>query len=139
MKPFGVPALLLGFSFATVMARRGVKRKSLSPNGAVAAWVVGFFMLGSGLRGFGLICFYFVGTKATKYHHQEKTTMDASAASGAVRGPQQVLAVSALAVICSLMHVWYCGEEQAISEFATDHHVVDIIRFSLTFVEIIRC
>lgn len=53
---------------ATVLAVHGWRRKSLSPQGAVAAFVVGFLMLSIPLRAFGisLLVFYIAGSRATK-------------------------------------------------------------------------
>jgi uncharacterized membrane protein len=53
---------------ASVLAIHGWRKKSLSPGGAAAAFVVGFLMLAVPLRAFGvsLLVFYVVGSRATK-------------------------------------------------------------------------
>lgn len=114
MRPFGIGASSLGVLIASLMAGRGVKRRSLSLSGAVAAWGVGFLSIASGLRGMILLLFYIVGTAATKFRHGEKARRDATAQVGAERGPEQVLACSIVGVACSLCHVLLCGEERTI-------------------------
>lgn len=114
MRPFGPFSIVVGAVVASALAYRGMKRKSLSPSGAFSAWFVGFLSLASGLRGMVLFQFYIFGTAATKYRHAEKTKKDASAQDGSIRGPSQVLACSIVAVGCSLVHTYYCGEEKEI-------------------------
>jgi uncharacterized protein (TIGR00297 family) len=114
MKPFGLPATCLAASVATLAVIRSLKKKTLSHAGAVAAWIVGFLMVGSGLRGFVLLLFYQIASSATKYKKDWKEARDATAAEGSVRGPSQVLACSIVAVLLSLVHVVWVGEEIAI-------------------------
>ena len=70
----------------------------------------------TGLRGFNLLVFYLLGTRATKFKKDIKLKMDGSLVlSGSIaRGPSQVLACSLLAVILSLIHGVYYGEEKPI-------------------------
>ncbi len=98
MIPFSPLAILLGVFVATSLARRGVKRKSLSQSGAVAAWFVGFLSVSTGLRGFVLLFFYQIGTWATKYKKSLKEEKDSTASEGAARGASQVLSCSFIAV-----------------------------------------
>lgn len=114
MLPFSLASSTLGFLIATALAARGVRRRSLSKGGAVAAWIVGFLSVAAGLRGIILLLFYLVGTAATKYRHAEKARIDATAQVGAERGPSQVLACSAVGVMCSVWHATSCGEERPI-------------------------
>ena len=115
MLPFGLASSTLGFLVATALAVRGVRRRSLSLSGAAAAWIVGFLSVAAGLRGFILLLFYIVGTAATKFRHDEKARIDATAQVGAERGPSQVLACSAVGVVCSVWHAAACGEERPIN------------------------
>lgn len=115
MKPFGLAATCLAASVATLAVVRGLKKKTLSHSGAGTAWIVGFLMVGSGLRGFVLLMFYQIASSATKYKRDWKEARDATAAEGSVRGPSQVLACSILAVLLSLVHVVRVGEEIAIN------------------------
>lgn len=59
---------LLSVVLALLLSAHGLRRKSLSPGGALAALVVGFLMMtgGSSVFGVGLIGFYLVGSRATK-------------------------------------------------------------------------
>ena len=48
---------------ASLMAYRGLKRKSLTRSGAVAAFLVGFLSLSCGPRGSLMLLFYLVSGK----------------------------------------------------------------------------
>ena len=128
---------LMACVIASLMAFRGYKRKSLTTNGAVAAWIVGFFSIVFGMRGFLLLLFYIVGTKATKYKSTIKKQLDNSAEDSSCRGPSQVLACSIVGLLLQLIHFIYCGEEHAIdfrdSQFASSlacaiiaHHATNL-------------
>ena len=140
MEPFSQLSLTIAATVATFMSLRGVKRKSLTTHGAIAAWIVGFLSIACGWRGFLLLLFYVVsvfvlqfglvpisnarffinhgllqvGTKATKYKIQQKSLLDSSADESSCRGPNQVLACSVLGVMIQLLHVIYCGTEKSI-------------------------
>lgn len=115
MKPFGPITIPLGVTIATLLSLKGHKKKSLSKDGAIAAWIVGFLSVASGPRGLLLLIFYLLGTKVTKFRKEEKQKKDADASEGAVRGMHQVLACSAIAVIIQIIHVYLYGEEQQIT------------------------
>src|SRR5437016_13309732 len=53
---------------ALLLSGHGLRKKSLSPSGALAAFAVGFLMISGGVRLFGvaLIGFYLAGSRATK-------------------------------------------------------------------------
>lgn len=106
---------IIAFAIATLMAYRGYKRKSLTTNGAVAAWIVGFLSITLGMRGFLLLLFYIVGTKATKYKSKIKKQLDSSAEDSSCRGPSQVLACSIVGIVLQLIHYVYCGDERPIT------------------------
>lgn len=117
MEPFSRKANVLGLEVAILLAYRARKKKSLTVAGAATAFVVGYLLVASGLRGFNLLVFYQIATKATKFKHDLKAKIDGTITSkGSIeRGPSQVLACSILAVILSLIHVVYCGKEQAVN------------------------
>lgn len=48
MKPFCATLNLLGITIATLLAVKGMKRKSLSKMGAMAAFIVGYFSIACG-------------------------------------------------------------------------------------------
>ncbi|CAJ1942786.1 unnamed protein product [Cylindrotheca closterium] len=116
MQPFSLKANAIGFVVATFLSWRGIKKKGLTRSGAATAFCVGFLLVCTGLRGFNLLVFYLLGTKATKFRKEIKQKMDGTVVlSGTIaRGPSQVLACSLLAVILSLVHGIYCGEEKPI-------------------------
>lgn len=114
MQPFGLTSVSLGAITASLITVRGIKRKSLSPSGALTAWLVGFVSISCGLRGFVLFMFYQFGTMATKYRKEIKILKDGDAGESSVRGPSQVLACSVIAVVCSIVHAIFFGEEKTI-------------------------
>jgi len=76
--------------------------------------MVGYLSICCGSRGFVLLLFYQLGTMATKYKKEKKQKYDAAALESSMRGPSQVLACSFLAVLLSLIHVYYYGDERTI-------------------------
>lgn len=118
MIPFSPSSILTALVVATLLAVRGVKKKSLSTDGAIAAFLVGFGSLLTGLRGFLLLIFYQIGSWATKYKKTIKQSKDATAAmEGTARGASQVFCCSIIAVALSLLRAIYCGPEEPIGEF----------------------
>ena len=67
MKPFGIKANSLALALAIFLSYRGLRKKGLTKSGAAAAFCVGFLLVCTGLRGFNLIVFYLIATKATKF------------------------------------------------------------------------
>ena len=132
MEPFSIKSIVLGLFIGISFSYRGYskKPKSLSKSGAIAAFIVGFLHVSSGLRGFSLLVFYYVGTKATKYKHNIKIKKDSTAivveennnnnngdegsGHGTGRNASQVFACSILSCIYSIIHVIYCGKERSI-------------------------
>lgn len=78
---------------AIALAGHGLRKKSLSPSGAFAAFVVGFIMLSAPARTFGvsLIIFYLVGSRATKVGKQLKVTFEEGHQEAGYRTAQQVV------------------------------------------------
>jgi len=107
-----VKQTFLAFAIASLMALRGYKRKSLTTKGAVTALIVGFSSIMLGMRGFLLLLFYLVGTKATKYKATLKSKFEETDAS--CRGPGQVLACSVIGILIQTIHFVYCGKECSI-------------------------
>lgn len=136
MEPFRLPALIVATILASALAGRAYKRRSLTPSGSVAAFVVGFLLMACGWRGFNLFVFYFVAMRATKYKHDVKVTLDGalnntspmapssktststssstSTSAPPVRGIGQVLACSLIATVLSVIHAVYWGAERPI-------------------------
>jgi len=117
MEPFGVKATLLSTAMSSGLSFRAWSRKSLDMPGSVAAFIVSFILVGTGLRGLNLLTFYFISMKATKYKKEYKATIDGTIASNdgsSIRGAGQVLACSILATLLSLVHAYCCGAERII-------------------------
>jgi uncharacterized protein (TIGR00297 family) len=122
MEPFSLKATVVATIFASLLAGRAYKRKSLTPSGSVAAFAVGFLLIVVGLRGFNLLVFYFIATTATKYKKDIKAKIDGTIVSNkgsTTRSVTQVLACSLLATMLALVHAYKCGSEQSIQFIST--------------------
>ena len=113
MDPFGASAVTTATVVSTLLAYRAVKKQSLTKAGAVTGCIVGFLLVGTGLRGLTLFFMYQLGSWATKYKADIKARCDETVATASIRGARQVLAVSVTAVFLSLYHAWHYGPEQA--------------------------
>ncbi|KIM31348.1 hypothetical protein M408DRAFT_15135 [Serendipita vermifera MAFF 305830] len=98
------------------IAWSGLKKKSLSKDGAIAAFLVGTLMLSTELRVFGvtLLVFYFIGSRATKVGKALKAKLEDGVREGAgQRDAVQVLCNSLPAFIACLVwrslytHSWF--------------------------------
>ena len=107
-----LPLLLLlllracvGCALATLLARRGLRKRSLSSSGAAAAFVVGAVAIAAGyLYGALLLAFYFSGSSLTKYKSATKARLDYEHKQGeGERGAAQVLATAGVASILCLI------------------------------------
>lgn len=94
-----VPLLL-----AALLGFHGLRKRSLSPSGALAAFLVGFAMMAVPLRAFGvsLIIFYLAGSRATKVGKQLKAQLEDGHQEAGYRSAAQVLCNSASAFAASL-------------------------------------
>lgn len=117
MDPFGSNATILAAILSSALSIRAFKRESLTGSGSIAAFIVSFLLVGSGLRGMNLLTFYAVSMKATKFKKEYKASIDGSINpdGNAIRGASQVLSCSLLAAILSLFHTIYYGPERVIS------------------------
>lgn len=114
MIPFSLYSMTFAAVISTLISVKGMKKKSLSKMGALAAWIVGFLSISTGLRGFLIFIFYQLGSSATKFKKEIKEKLDSDASEGSVRGPHQVLACSIIAVCCGVIHAALYGEEKTI-------------------------
>lgn len=114
MKPFGPKSIAIALFVASLLTIQGRRKKSLSNSGSITAFIVGFLSIVCGNRGFLILIFYLLGTKVTKFQHQQKWKKDGDASKSSVRSPYQVLACSGIAVVVSLIHAIYYGEEVSI-------------------------
>ncbi|KAI0782101.1 integral membrane protein DUF92-domain-containing protein [Abortiporus biennis] len=101
--PINIP--LIEFLLASYLGFSGVRKRSLSPSGGIAAFVVGFSMLAVPLRSFGisLIIFYLVGSKATKVGKERKAKLEEGHEEAGYRNASQVLCNSFSAYIASML------------------------------------
>ncbi|OCH85365.1 hypothetical protein OBBRIDRAFT_784917 [Obba rivulosa] len=79
--------------FAALLAAHGLRKKSLSPSGALAAFAIGSTMMAVPLRVFGvsLIVFYLAGSRATKAGKQRKAALEEGHREAGYRSASQVL------------------------------------------------
>ncbi|KAF7355540.1 Integral membrane family protein [Mycena sanguinolenta] len=117
MPHISVAAVLL----PTILAAHGLRKKSLSPSGALTAFFVGFFMFSGSLKvwGVSLIGFYLLGSRATKYGKQRKAKLEAGYHDSGYRSGWQVLSNSFSAAVAASawnilfdprgVHAWVWG------------------------------
>ncbi|KAI0363414.1 hypothetical protein BV20DRAFT_958350 [Pilatotrama ljubarskyi] len=99
--PFNTPLVL-----AVALSLHGLRKRSLSPSGAAAAFCVGYTMLSVPLRTFGvaLIVFYLAGSRATKVGKSLKKQLEEGHQDAGYRNAAQVLCNSLSAAVAAL--VW---------------------------------
>lgn len=104
----GIP--VIPFLLALGLSAHGYRKGSLSPSGAIVAFVVGLGMMSGGTRAFGweLIVFYLLGSRATKYGKQKKARLEEDYHDAGYRSGWQVFCNSATALVaCSLWNAMY--------------------------------
>jgi uncharacterized membrane protein len=84
--PYGAVAL------AALLSSHGLRRGSLSPSGALGAFIVASIMMAVPLRVFGVACivFYLIGSRATKIGKELKGKLEADHTAGGYRNIWQV-------------------------------------------------
>lgn len=87
--------LYLPLALATGLSLHGLRKRSLSPAGALAAFAVGLLAFAPALRAFGtaLIAFYLAGSRATKVGRLRKQNLEEGYEDAGYRGAMQVRAV----------------------------------------------
>jgi uncharacterized membrane protein len=95
--PLRYPVSLL---LALLLAVHGIRKKSLSPSGALTAFLVGFLSLSAPTHVFGvsLISFYLVGSRITKIGKRRKAALEEGHTEAGYRNAGQVLCNSATAL-----------------------------------------
>ncbi|KAI0029558.1 integral membrane protein DUF92-domain-containing protein [Vararia minispora EC-137] len=98
---------LVPFLFATALSVNGLRKRSLSPSGAAAAFLTGISMLSLPLRtpGISLIVFYLLGSRATRAGRTKKATLEDGhdGAGAGYRTAAQVFSNSASALAATLL------------------------------------
>ena len=106
--------LLCGAVIAALLARRGLRKNSLSPSGSRAAFVVAFLSWGASVRfGTTLLAFYWSSTKFTRWGEALKRSRDSGHKPGGQRDAGQVLACSAVGTAVALLFAAVQGEHDA--------------------------
>jgi uncharacterized membrane protein len=88
---------------ALLLSLHGRRKKSLSPSGARAAFVVGFLSFALSYRcGLTMIAFYYSSSKLTKYRAVDKQKLEAHFDQESERGAKQVLSCSVVGVLLAI-------------------------------------
>ena len=114
-------AVRLGTAFviATLLCRRALRKKSLSPSGARAAFAVALLSWSASVRfGITLIVFYATSTKLTRVGEEQKRTLDAGFKKGGQRSAGQVLACSAIGTAIAVVFLVLCGNDAPVDYHA---------------------
>lgn len=95
-----IPAIL-----ASALALHGLRKRSLSPSGAAAAFAVGYTTMAVPLVTFGvsLIVFYLTGSRATKVGKALKHKLEEGHQDAGYRNAAQVLCNSLSAAVAALL------------------------------------
>lgn len=96
---------IVPFVLASFLGVHGLRKRSLSPSGALAAFLVGLLMMAVPLHTFGvaLIVFYLAGSRATKVGKQRKAALEDGHQEAGYRTAAQVLCNSASAFAASVL------------------------------------
>ena len=100
-----IPIPSTAFSLASLLAGHGLRKRSLSPSGAAAAFAVGYTMMSVRLSTFGvaLIVFYLTGSRATKVGKALKQQLEEGHQASGYRNAAQVFCNSLSAAIAALL------------------------------------
>lgn len=96
---------IVAIVLATFLAFHGLKKKSLSPSGAAAAFVIGALILSNELKTFGvsLIVFYLVGSRVTKVGKALKGKLEEGHQEAGYRSAWQVFCNSFSAFFAAVL------------------------------------
>jgi len=109
-------------SIAYVISSKGYKKKSLSKDGAIAAFIVGLIsFLSSAQIGFVLIAFFLSSSILTRFGSEKKAKIEDGFKEGGERTTIQVVSNSLPAVACACLWLFYFG-----FTFTTQHTVLNI-------------
>ncbi|KAF8634316.1 hypothetical protein AX15_000977 [Amanita polypyramis BW_CC] len=100
-----VHSIIAPFAIALLLSLHGLWKKSLSPDGALTAFMVGFGIMASPVKAFGigLIAFYFTGSRATRYGKKKKAQVEEGYHEAGYRSSWQVLCNSICALIATTL------------------------------------
>lgn len=118
--PFLVRAIL-ALAVASLLSWHGLRKRSLSKSGAMAAWAVGFLSFLASLRfGLLLIAFYQSSSSLTKLKGAYKKTLEEGHKEGGQRDHVQVLSCSLVATVVAVVFLALAGEDDRPVNFSTD-------------------
>ena len=104
--------LIVGVLVALGLSLHGVKKKSLSTSGSIAAFFVGLIHTSVSLRyGSILILFYYTSSYLTKVKQDRKKILESDYRIGGQRNYVQVLCNSLLATVVVCITWIYIGED----------------------------
>ena len=104
--------IFIAFVLAGLLARHGIKKKSLDETGAAAAFIVGFISFAVSYRmGLILILFYLSSSRLTKLREEVKRKLEEDYKISGQRNYLQVLTNSFLATVIAIIYYYYCGED----------------------------
>eukprot|EP01117_Protostelium_nocturnum_P015111 TRINITY_DN5821_c0_g1_i1.p1 TRINITY_DN5821_c0_g1~~TRINITY_DN5821_c0_g1_i1.p1 ORF type:complete len:288 (-),score=67.48 TRINITY_DN5821_c0_g1_i1:153-1016(-) len=102
-----------------VLAQRGYKKKSLSKDGAIAAFFTGLITTFCGYRfAFVLLSFFVSSSIFTKYGSHKKEKVEDEFRVGGQRGYIQVLSNSATASLVCLIYLLQFGMDEIVMDFS---------------------
>jgi len=106
-----------GLLIATLLAVRGYRKRSLSLDGAGAAFAVGLVSFSASVRlGLTLIVFYLTSTRLTRIGAARKRKLDASTGEhdSGNRNAVQVFSNAGLATLVSAVYAWHTWGHDAV-------------------------
>ncbi|KAI1783837.1 integral membrane protein DUF92-domain-containing protein [Ganoderma leucocontextum] len=100
-----IPLPSIALSLVSLLAGHGLRKRSLSPSGAAAAFAVGYTMMSVRLSAFSvaLIVFYLTGSRATKFGKALKQQLEEGHQAAGYRNAAQVFCNSLSAAIAALL------------------------------------
>ncbi|KXS14226.1 hypothetical protein M427DRAFT_57688 [Gonapodya prolifera JEL478] len=95
-----------------LLAAHGTRRKSLSPDGAIAACVIGLLTFTNGNWGVSstLLVFYLSSSRLTKYGHDRKVKLEDGHAEGGQRDAIQVFSNGFTGAALSALYIVTCSD-----------------------------
>ena len=135
MMYYVVIRVIFAFLVACYLSYRGLKKRSLSTSGAIAAWFAGFVTGVSGYRFmFTLITFYLSSSKLTKLGFKVKLEVEDGYKGGeGNRDFVQVFCSSLSAVFASLYYIGIVGFDDHVVDFHESMIASSIICFVVGF------
>ena len=124
MDDYFITRIPIAILVASMLARHGILKQSLSISGGLAALLVGFITFTSSYRfGIILIVFYYTGSKLTNLRADIKIKLEEGFQIGGQRNAYQVLANSIVATVVAASYCYFVGTDRPIS-FASSRDII---------------